>query len=408
MKKSSKKEKPIVKRPIAKRLSVIITIGMTLLILILIGAGVLAAVTLSFDIYNEKTKQTAQMVAGMVDGDFIRDLNEDVSGKSFSSIKNLPSGTIRDNAIKTWLYNHDYLENFYVTASILEHARENMGASYIYITYIEGTVARDLILPEDAYNGLGYESVLLKEFQDKGIDTNKEVEPVITNGYYGWLSSGGYPIYDSKGKAVAILFVDMSVKDIISSVAIFVVVEFILSALFVVLIIILVIKYVKSRVAKPVEELTAAVDKFANSEELDENSIVKLNINTHDEIELLYDSTQKMQENIIDYMNNLTRVTAEKERIGAELNVATQIQADMLPRIFPAFPERSEFDLFASMDPAKEVGGDFYDFFMVDDDHICLVMADVSGKGVPAALFMVIAKTLIKNTAATSVNLIFL
>ena len=89
----------------------------------------------------------------------------------------------------------------------------------------------------------------------------------------------------------------------------------------------------------------------------------------------------------------------EKERIGAELNVATQIQADMLPRIFPAFPERKEFDLYATMDPAKEVGGDFYDFFLVDDDHLGLVMADVSGKGVPAALFMVIAKTLIKNRA---------
>ena len=89
----------------------------------------------------------------------------------------------------------------------------------------------------------------------------------------------------------------------------------------------------------------------------------------------------------------------EKERIGAELNVATQIQADMLPRIFPAFPERKEFDLYALMNPAKEVGGDFYDFFLIDDDHIGLVMADVSGKGVPAALFMVIAKTLIKNRA---------
>ena len=111
---------------------------------------------------------------------------------------------------------------------------------------------------------------------------------------------------------------------------------------------------------------------------------------------------------VVEYLQifNSVRLTAEKmqsekekERIGAELNVATQIQADMLPRIFPAFPERNEFDLFASMHPAKEVGGDFYDFFLVDDDHIALVMADVSGKGVPAALFMVIAKTLIKNRA---------
>jgi sigma-B regulation protein RsbU (phosphoserine phosphatase) len=93
------------------------------------------------------------------------------------------------------------------------------------------------------------------------------------------------------------------------------------------------------------------------------------------------------------------RITAERERIGAELNVATRIQADMLPRIFPAFPQHREFDLYASMDPAKEVGGDFYDFFLIDEDHLAMVMADVSGKGVPAALFMVIAKTLIKNRA---------
>jgi sigma-B regulation protein RsbU (phosphoserine phosphatase) len=80
-------------------------------------------------------------------------------------------------------------------------------------------------------------------------------------------------------------------------------------------------------------------------------------------------------------MDNLTRVTAEKERIGAELNVATQIQASMLPCIFPAFPDRDEMDIYATMTPAKEVGGDFYDFFMVDDRHMAIVMADVSGKG---------------------------
>lgn len=84
-------------------------------------------------------------------------------------------------------------------------------------------------------------------------------------------------------------------------------------------------------------------------------------------------------------------------RMGAELNMATAIQASQLPRLFPAFPNRPEFDVFASMTPAKEVGGDFYDFFLVDDDHICLVMADVSGKGVPAALFMMVSRVLIKS-----------
>lgn len=80
-----------------------------------------------------------------------------------------------------------------------------------------------------------------------------------------------------------------------------------------------------------------------------------------------------------------------------ELNMATQIQESMLPTIFPAFPNRKEFDLYASMDPAKEVGGDFYDFFMIDDDHLGIVIADVSGKGVPAALFMMISKTILQN-----------
>lgn len=87
----------------------------------------------------------------------------------------------------------------------------------------------------------------------------------------------------------------------------------------------------------------------------------------------------------------------ETSRIEAELSMATRIQADMLPNIFPAFPDRKEFDIYASMSPAKEVGGDFYDFFLIDDDHLGIVMADVSGKGVPAALFMMASKIVIQN-----------
>ncbi len=89
----------------------------------------------------------------------------------------------------------------------------------------------------------------------------------------------------------------------------------------------------------------------------------------------------------------------ESSRIETELSMASRIQADMLPNIYPAFPERSEFDVFASMDPAKEVGGDFYDFFLVDDDHLCLIMADVSGKGVPAALFMMASRIILVHNA---------
>ena len=89
----------------------------------------------------------------------------------------------------------------------------------------------------------------------------------------------------------------------------------------------------------------------------------------------------------------------EKERIEAELSLATRIQLSALPKEYPPFPNRKEFDLFASMKPAKEVGGDFYDFFLIDDDHLGLVIADVSGKGVPAALFMMVSMALIRHAA---------
>lgn len=185
---------------------------------------------------------------------------------------------------------------------------------------------------------------------------------------------------------------------------IYIVVGVSLNILFVVSILFL--KYVEVNITSPLELLSRQVKQFALQDhqaasEEEKESILRTcrEIQTGDEIEGLSDSFSRMMEDINSYVVNLARMTAEKERIGAELNVATQIQADMLPRIFPAFPERTEFDIFASMNPAKEVGGDFYDFFLVDENHLAIVIADVSGKGVPAALFMVIAKTLIKNHA---------
>lgn len=105
-------------------------------------------------------------------------------------------------------------------------------------------------------------------------------------------------------------------------------------------------------------------------------------------------SIDMMEERIQAYIEDITKITAERERISAELSLAARIQEDMLPSDFPAYPERSEFDIHATMMPAKEVGGDFYDFFLIDDDHLCVVMADVSGKGIPAALFMMVSMIL--------------
>ena len=152
--------------------------------------------------------------------------------------------------------------------------------------------------------------------------------------------------------------------------------------------------YLSEQLIKPVTKITEEASRFARENETAEKKLTD-SIRGQDEIGVLAQSIDRMEEQITDYMQHLTTV----ERISTELNVAKQIQADMLPSVFPAFPDHDDFDIFATMTPAKEVGGDFYDFFLVDDDHLAMVMADVSGKGVPAALFMVITKTLIKNRA---------
>ncbi len=164
------------------------------------------------------------------------------------------------------------------------------------------------------------------------------------------------------------------------------------------LLIVLVVVYISMRlskaITKPISTLNDEIRQVGQGD-LEYVSTIK----TGDEIEELSLSFETMTQELGSYIQNLARVTADKERIATELSVATHIQASMLPCIFPPYPDVDAFDIFATMRPAKEVGGDFYDFFLLDNDHLGVVMADVSGKGVPAALFMVIAKTLIKNHA---------
>ena len=159
---------------------------------------------------------------------------------------------------------------------------------------------------------------------------------------------------------------------------------------------------VGKRIVKPLNTMTRRI--AALSEENPEFRMEDA-FRTGDEVESLAESFAALSHRTVQYVEQVQRVTAEKERINSELTMAKKIQGSQLPRIFPPYPNNPHFDLYASMIPAREVGGDFYDFFLVDDDHLAMVMADVSGKGVPAALFMMIAKTLIKNRLQSGENL---
>ncbi len=150
------------------------------------------------------------------------------------------------------------------------------------------------------------------------------------------------------------------------------------------------------RIVNPIEQMTKNIVRSSQTGELFK---MEECYRTDDEIELLAEAFDDLSKKTKRYIGEIMEITAEKERISTELSLATKIQAAMMPHIFPAFPERSEFDIYASMDPAKEVGGDFYDFFLVDEDHLCMVIADVSGKGIPAALFMMASKIILQSCA---------
>ena len=123
-----------------------------------------------------------------------------------------------------------------------------------------------------------------------------------------------------------------------------------------------------------------------------------------DELGRLSQSLETMRGSLVQYISDLTATENEKQKIESELSIAREIQMGILPKIFPPFPHRNDIDIYARMNPAKEVGGDLYDFYFLDDDLLCFLIGDVSGKGVPASLFMAVSKTLIKAVADKNIS----
>lgn len=191
-------------------------------------------------------------------------------------------------------------------------------------------------------------------------------------------------------------------QDMASFMAAFVLILSIIS----VLIIIVITVITRQWLVKPIRRLTKATREYGRSGEKDSNKkfFANLKVRSHDEIRILAQSMSDMEEDLSNYMDNLTTMTAEKERMSTELDVAEKIQKSMLPVSLVGYEGPKDFELSSYIKPAKEVAGDFYDYFVIDEDRLGLTVADVSGKGMPAALFMVVAKNLIKNLAMSGLT----
>ena len=202
------------------------------------------------------------------------------------------------------------------------------------------------------------------------------------------------PVKDSKGKVTGILCIQRPMSELENSKRPYIVTVALSTLMLALTVSVFYAIFIRKQFVKPLARVAAEATRFAKentkSEPLGRVSRFK-------EISELSDSIDTMETDMVKYIENLTAVTAEKERISVELSLASTIQENSVPNIFPPFPERTDFDIYASMTPAKEVGGDFYNFFFTDDDHLAFYIGDVSGKGIPAALFMMVTNILISD-----------
>lgn len=231
------------------------------------------------------------------------------------------------------------------------------------------------------------------------LDPNAE-KVVISDSKFGYFISAFQVISNSKGEPVALVGADMSMAEVNKVLKNYIIVVSTLAFLIISVFTSIYISFLRRKIVNPVQTLVNSAIKFVDTG-YDGNGLLtsmNVNIKTGDEIEDLAMAFNKMTEDIVKYINDLTTATSERERNETELRVAKLIQEGMLPKDFD-FINKKGVSLFASMRAAKSVGGDFYDFFFVDKSKICFVIGDVSGKGVPAALFMAMAKVTVKELA---------
>ncbi len=312
-----------------------------------------------------------------------------------------------DPAYRAVFSDLEETENYDVLLHMLAAFLENSEVYDVYIGMYDGENSRLIYVVdpdsiERMYPGQ-WESVRKKESQ-KFLSWNGEgmLYDVSPTEKYGWMCTAGTPLKDGAGKTVAFLLVDVTIGNVLSGMRAYVLQIAVALLIVTALMAFLLTRKMRREFVEPVNSIAAAAKSYVLDKRNgvnDKDHFQSLNIRTGDEIENLGIVMAEMERDLTDIEENLTEATAKNERISTELSLATRIQAAFIPHVFPPFPDRKEFDLYASMSPAKEVGGDFYDYYLIDDDHLCLSIADVSGKGIPAALFMMVSKIILQSCA---------
>ena len=341
-------------------------------------------------------------VGFMLSYNYYRYKMDDCEASIYRCLKSA-SGFIDGDRILGYIEKRETDEYYNEVLTFLDSAREavDIQSFCVFVPYEnEVTYVWVSAEGETSEEWLGFSEPYMENGKQTRDETFRKdpVEKVSKYVYDGeTILAGFYPIFDSKGEPVALLDIDLSfpdtMKDIIVFVAVIVAGILIISLIFGILL----FKYFDYILIKPIATLSEETGRMVDN--LDDDDVKMTQITTCDELEGLCNSFNQMNIDVRHYVKENIAIAAERERIGADLMLASKIQQGMLPDEDDVLQDVQGFSLYASMTPAREVGGDFYDFYMIDDRHLVIEIADVSDKGAAAALFMAISKTLLKSRA---------
>lgn len=298
--------------------------------------------------------------------------------------------------------SHSDVEYLYVIQPL--NVGEDDNARYVWnaMTGEENEIYGEISSLGDL-SGEGFSSGMAESFMEVMAGGDEVAYYANNTAEFGHMLTGMYPLRNSMGQSIALVCVDISMNQIYQDINQYILFVLCGTLLVGAIFLLVLLRLVNKSVVFPVIRMSQSTEDFVqqSNRETEPSELVFRDpkIFTGDEIQLLGENLKEMTSRLVVYMGNLQEAAADRERISAELNVATDIKSSMLPDAFPAFPERTEFDIYAKLLSANEVTGDFYDFFLIDQNHLAVVIGDIDGIGVPAALLIVITQTLIKNYA---------
>lgn len=272
--------------------------------------------------------------------------------------------------------------------------------TYAYMQYIKDGDFYTLVDPDLGVFSMGEKDEVVPELLQY-TSHYQHIPSTVYQCSYGWLCTAYEPLsLPETGEMFALAGIDIGMNQIYKERHLFLVNSIALVLLLSGICIFINLYLIRNIAVLPLTRLTDAAKGFGRGkDEYTLDDVIEVDIRSNDEISDLYQTIRGMQTRMVQYTDDMKALTAEKSRVFTELQLAANIQTAMLQNEWPAFPDRHEFSLHASMDPAREVGGDFYDFFLIDEDHLALCIADVSGKGIPASLVMMSSMILLRTAA---------